>query len=40
MDVLVRIFGLQEQHLCDDEVGGRVVDGTDQETTRSLSRRE
>ena len=26
VDVLVRVFGLEEQHLRDDEVGGRLVD--------------
>jgi hypothetical protein len=26
-DVLLRVLGLQEQHLRDDEVGDRVVDG-------------
>ena len=31
MDVLVRILGLEEQHLRDDEVRRRFVDRTDQE---------
>ena len=31
MDVLVRILRFEEQHLRDDEVGRRLVDGPDQE---------
>jgi len=31
VDVLVRVLGLEEQHLRDDQVGGRVVDRPDDE---------